>query len=396
MSVFSQWLQGPMGALVYKELLEAWRDKRALLTAVTFALLFPAMITGATVFMFKVKSENESRVALIGGDRLPLLAQQLAGEQLLVDVLQEGEPSELLAGAYDLVLQVGDDFASEYRQFGIPQLYVYLDGASKDASRARRQLQERLAPLQQQIVQQRMVARGVAPQLLAPWRLEMRDISTPSDRGKLILASVPALLIMTLFVASLATAVDASAGERERLSLENLLLQPLPAWQVVLAKTLAVASLGWLAGLLSVSALTALMPLMPMAELGMQQSTSFSGVVAMGLLLMPLALLVAVVQLLLALGSKSFKDAQMRLSILQVAPLFLLMALDMSQVQLDKQFWQLLPLVGQQQWLKALLVGDSVPVAVVLAGSIVSLLLVAVFIAVGARALRRESLLGAT
>ena len=86
----------------------------------------------------------------------------------------------------------------------------------------------------------------------------------------------------------------------------------------------------------------------------------------------------------------------MRLSILQVAPLFLLMALDMSQVQLDKQFWQLLPLVGQQQWLKALLVGDSVPVAVVLAGSIVSLLLVAVFIAVGARALRRESLLGAT
>lgn len=396
MSVFSQWLQGPMGALVYKELLEAWRDKRALLTAVTFALLFPAMITGATVFMFKVKSENESRVALIGGDRLPLLAQQLAGEQLLVDVLQEGEPAELLAGEYDLVLQVGDDFASEYRQFGIPQLYVYLDGASKDASRARRQLQERLAPLQQQIVQQRMVARGVAPQLLAPWRLEMRDISTPSDRGKLILASVPALLIMTLFVASLATAVDASAGERERLSLENLLLQPLPAWQVVLAKTLAVASLGWLAGLLSVSALTALMPLMPMAELGMQQSTSFSGVVAMGLLLMPLALLVAVVQLLLALGSKSFKDAQMRLSILQVAPLFLLMALDMSQVQLDKQFWQLLPLVGQQQWLKALLVGDSVPVAVVLAGSIVSLLLVAVFIAVGARALRRESLLGAT
>jgi sodium transport system permease protein len=105
---------------------------------------------------------------------------------------------------------------------------------------------------------------------------------------------------------------------------------------------------------------------------------------------------VAVVQLLLALGSKSFKDAQMRLSILQVAPLFMLMALDMSQVQLDKPVWQLLPLVGQQQWLKALLVGDAVSLPMVLAGSIVSLLLVAVFVLIGARALRRESLLGAT
>ncbi|KUJ78773.1 ABC transporter permease [Microbulbifer flavimaris] len=396
MSFLKQWLQGPMGALVYKESLEAWRDKRALLTAVTFALLFPVMITGTTVFVFKVKSENESRVALLGGEQVPLLAQRLAGDQLRVDVLQEGEPSALLAGEYDLVLQVGEDFVSQYREFGVPRLYVYMDGASKDASRARRQLQERLAPLQQQIVQQRAIARGVAPQLLAPWRLEVRDISTPSDRGKLILASVPALLIMTLFVASLATAVDASAGERERLSLENLLMQPLPPWQVVLAKTVAVASMGWLGGVLSVCALTALMPVMPLEELGMHQASSLSGVVTMGLLLMPLALLVAVVQLLLALGSKSFKDAQMRLSILQVAPLFMLMALDMSQVQLDKPIWQLLPLVGQQQWLKALLVGDVVSLPMVLAGSVVSLLLVAVFVLIGARALRRESLLGAT
>ena len=396
MKLFGRGLRGPMGALLYKELLEAWRDRRALLTAITFALLFPAMITGASLFMFKVKSESESRLALLGGENVPLLAQRLAGDQLRVDELRAGDPAELLAEGYDLVLQVGEEFAAEYRNFAAPRLYMYIDGASKDAGRAHRQLQERLAPLQQQIVQQRAMARGVAPQLLAPWRLEVRDISTPSDRGKMILASVPALLIMTLFVASLATAVDASAGERERLSLETLLMQPLPAWQLVLAKTLAVASMAWFGALLSVAALVALMPLMPLEELGIQQATSVSGVTTMAMILLPLALLVAEAQLLLALGSKSFKDAQMRLSILQIAPLFLLMGLDMSQVQLDGPGWQLVPLVAQQQWLKALLVGESVSLPLVLAGSLVTLATVMLAVLLGARALRREGLLSAT
>ncbi|GAA5525141.1 ABC transporter permease protein NatB [Microbulbifer aestuariivivens] len=395
MKLLRRWMPAPIGALLYKELLEAWRDRRALFTAITFALLFPAMITAVTVFMVKVKAENDSRVAVLGGGQVPLLIQQLSGGRLLVDQLDEGDPAQLLAGDYDLVLQVGEDFARDYSAFAMPRLYLYVDGASKDAGRARSQLLERLAPLQQQIVQQRAIARGVAPQLFSPWRIEVRDVSTPSERGQLILASVPALLIMTLFVASLATAVDASAGERERLSLESLLMQPLPAWQVVLAKTLAVASMGWLGGLLAVGALALLIPVMPLAELGIQQSSSLADLVTMGLLLLPLALMVAVVQLLLALGSRSFKDAQMRLSILQVAPLFVLMALDMSQVQLDKPAWQLVPLVGQQQWLKALLVGEAVSLPMLLAGSLVTLLMVGGFVAIGGRALRREALLAA-
>ncbi|WP_240914086.1 ABC transporter permease [Microbulbifer sp. SH-1] len=384
-----------MAPLLRKELLEAWRDRRALLMAVCFSLMFPAALAGGTIFMVKKQSEDVTRLAVIGAERAPLIAEQLRSPGLDVEALAEGSPRALLAGDYDLVLQVTDDFAERYQDFRAPRLYLYVNSSDTGSGRAQRALQERLGALQQMVVAQRLSARGVAPQLLAPWRLETRDVSTPSSRGALILATVPGLLIMTLFIACLATAVDSSAGERERLSLEPLLVQPLAGWQIITAKTLAVASLGWLGSLLAIGALVLLMPLMPLAEFGIQQATTVAGVVAMGLVLLPLALLVAVVQILLALRSQSFKDAQTQLSILQIAPVVLLMVLDMAQIKLADS-WQLLPLIGQQQWLKGLLVGDWVSPLWMLAGSAVTLVLVVMAILVGARALQRESLLSAS
>ncbi|MBY6212963.1 ABC transporter permease subunit [Microbulbifer agarilyticus] len=380
--------------LLRKEFLEAWRDRRALIMAVSFALLFPAMIAGGSTFMIKKKAEEVTRVAVLGGAQAPLLTEKLDGPGLEVVSLDDGEPRSLLGQGYHLVLVVGDEFNQRYRDFLAPPLYVYVDSSNTSSGRAQRQLQDRLAALQQLVVTQRLVARGVATQVLAPWKLEVRDVSTPSARGALLLAMVPGLLILTLFVASLATSVDTSAGERERLSLETLLLQPLPAWQIITAKMLAVASLGWLGALMSITALVLLMPLMPLAELGIQQATTLSGVFSMGLLLLPLALLVAVLQILLALRSQSFKDAQTQLSILQIAPLVLLMALDMAQVSLEGS-WQLVPLVSHQQWLKDLLVGEVVSLPAMLAGSAVTLLCVVAAVLLGAKALRRESLLSA-
>ena len=384
-----------MAPLLRKELLEAWRDRRALIMAVCFSLMFPVLLAGGTIFMVKKQSEEVTKVALLGAERAPLISERLQSPDLEVALLDSGVPRELLAGDYDVVVEFTEDFARRYQDFRAPQLYLYVNSSESSSGRAQRDIQERLGAMQQLVVTQRLAARGVAPQLLAPWRVETRDVSTPSSRGALILATVPGLLIMTLFIACLATAVDTSAGERERLSLEPLLLQPMPGWQVITAKTVAVASLGWLGSLLAIAALILLMPLMPLAELGIQRATTVGGVVAMGLIMLPLALLVAVMQILLALRSQSFKDAQTQLSIFQIAPLVMLMMLDIAQVKLADH-WQLLPLVGHQQWLKGLLIGDAVPPFWMLSGSLVTLALVVAAVLVGARALRRESLLSAS
>lgn len=390
---FQGWKQ--MAPLLRKELMEAWRDRRALIMAVSFSLLFPVMFAGGITFMVKKQGEEVTRVALLGAERAPLISERLSSPSLNVDSLDEGSPRELLAGDYDVVLEFSDDFSRRYEEFRAPQVYLYVNSSESTSGRAQRDVHERLGGLQQLVVSQRLAARGVAPRTLAPWRVETRDVSTPSSRGALILATVPGLLIMTLFIACLSTAVDSSAGERERLSLEPLLLQPLAGWQIITAKTVAVASLGWLGSLLAITALVLLMPLMPLTELGIQRATSLGGVITMGLIMLPLALLVAVLQILLALRSHSFKDAQTQLSIFQIAPLVMLMMLDIAQVKLADT-WQLLPLVGHQQWLKGLLIGDWVSPAWMLSGSLVTLCLVAAAVMTGARALRRENLLSAS
>ncbi|WP_444943463.1 ABC transporter permease [Microbulbifer sp. ZKSA006] len=385
-----------MLALLKKELLEVWRDRRALCVSLLFALLFPGMIASMTLFMFKSQGEKTVHLALLGGQDLPVLEQQLRKGQVELDSLPEGDPLALLEQGYDAVVKIDEGFSTDYRHFRSPKVYLYIDSSDRFSGQGANHVQQKLAELRQLVVQQRMVARGVPLKVVAPWQVQVRDVSTPSSRSAWIVGSIPALLIMTLFIGCLSSSIDASAGERERMSFEVLLQQPLAAWQVVLAKVLAVASISWLSSLLALISLMAVFPFLPLAEMGIQHATTPGGMVAMGLALLPLALLIAVVQILLALRSQSFKDAQTQLGILQLLPVTMLLVLDMSAVELEQPIWQLVPLVAQQQWFKALLVGDAVSIMWMITGSLVSLLLVVGCILGGARALQRESLLGAT
>ncbi|WHI50806.1 ABC transporter permease [Microbulbifer sp. MLAF003] len=397
MSIVDNVLSQQFQALVLKELLEVWRDRRALMIALGFTLLFPAIMIGSGALSFKVVSETNLNIAIVGSDYAPLLENQLHGTGFRIDQLREGIPRELLEDKYDAVLQIGKEFETDYRNLLSPKVYLYVDGSSKSGGRGIQLIQERLGTLQKTIMQQRLSARGIAPQVLTPWQLQIRDVSTPSSRGLAILGiMVPVLLIMALMVCSAAPSIDTSAGERERMSIETLLQQPLNGWQIIVAKVLAVTSIGWFGSLLSLAVLTLSFTLLPLAEIGVQFSAGITELVAMSFLLLPLALLVAVLQILLALRSQSFKDAQIQLSILQGLPVALLMIVNLSDIKLDSPAWQLTPLIGQQQWLSLLMAGEAIPVPLALAGSLVTLSLVGLCILVGARALSRESLLGAT
>jgi len=397
MSVIGKLLSQQLGALILKEFREVWRDRRALMIALGFTLLFPAIMIGSGALSFKVVSETDFNVAIIGSEHAPLLEEQLRGTDFRVERLSRGSPRELLEDKYDAVLQINEGFEAEYRSFLSPKIYLYVDGSSKSGGRGIQLIQERLGALQQIIMQQRLSARGISPQALTPWQVQVRDVSTPSSRGLAILGlMVPTLLIMALMVCSTAPSIDTSAGERERMSIETLLQQPFSSWQIIVAKVIAVTSIGWSGALFSLAVLTLSFSLLPLAEIGVQFSAGVSELIAMGLILLPLALLVAVLQILLALRSQSFKDAQIQLSILQGLPVTLLLVVNLSDIELDSNAWQMTPLIGQQQWLSLLMAGESISVPLALAGSVVTLSLVWLCILVGARALSRESLLGAT
>ncbi|MEX2964165.1 ABC transporter permease [Microbulbifer sp. TYP-18] len=396
MSVVKDLFSRQMRALTGKEFLEVWRDRRALMIAAAFTLLFPALMVGAGSLSLKVLSEDHANVAVIGAEYAPLLVERLRGDGLQLELLDEGSPPELLRERYDLVLQIEAAFEERYRDLSTPQIYLYLDGSEQSGGRGAQLLQARLNGLERIVAQQRLSAQGIAPGLLAPWQLQVRDVSTPSSRAVAVLGTlVQVLLISALLVCSAAPSIDTSAGERERMSIEILLQQPLRGWQIIVAKVLAVTSIGWLGALISLAVLTIAFALLPLADIGVQFSADAWSSLVMGLLLLPLALLVAVLQILLALRSRSFKDAQIQLNILQGLPLMLLVVWNLSGIDLEASAWQLIPFLGQQLWLNLLMAGEPVSVPMALAGSLVTLSAVGLCILVGARALRRESLLGA-
>ncbi len=88
----------------------------------------------------------------------------------------------------------------------------------------------------------RLVVRGIAPSAIAPLRVIERDYATAADRSGRALATMPIFILLAAFIGGMSVAADVSAGERERGSLESLLLHPVSRASIVTGKWLAISA----------------------------------------------------------------------------------------------------------------------------------------------------------
>jgi len=84
---------------------------------------------------------------------------------------------------------------------------------------------------------QRLMVRGVSPGILQALVIVRVDVSTPQSRTMIFLYMLPFLLIMNVFMGGMYVIIDATAGERERGSLEPLLTNPVRRSAMVLANS---------------------------------------------------------------------------------------------------------------------------------------------------------------
>ena len=85
----------------------------------------------------------------------------------------------------------------------------------------------------------RLVARGVSPLALRPLNVDEVDVSTPSGRSAILLGMMSYFFIFALLMGGMYLAIDTTAGERERGSLEPLLALPVTRGQLMLGKIIA-------------------------------------------------------------------------------------------------------------------------------------------------------------
>lgn len=204
----------------------------------------------------------------------------------------------------------------------------------------------------------------------------------------MILGMLGAMILFTLFVSSTNVAIDSSAGERERNSLELLLMQPVSTFDVVMAKMMNTSSFSIIGGTLTIVLTALVIPFIPLHKLGAAFNFDFAFAVTIWLIVLPLALFAAAVQLTAAFHAKSYKEAQSYIQYTVAIPTFVPLVLAMTNYK--HPFLEYIPVVAQQQAISQLFRGELESFTPIMIGSAVTVLCAAGLVKFMARSLRSE------
>jgi sodium transport system permease protein len=237
----------------------------------------------------------------------------------------------------------------------------------------------------------RLLARGLSPALATPLVVATRDAATPQARGALLFAMLPYMLVLTIFIGGLWLAVDSTAGERERQSLEPLLINPVPRDRILLGKLLATAAFSTASLALGLLAFWVVGRFMPTEELGLSLALGPHFLAVVLPLLVPLVLLICIAQILIAAFARSVREAQTYLGLAQLVPL--IPSIVLSILPVKAQLWMYaVPLLGQQLAIMRLLRAEPVPAIALALSALVTLLAVVALFALTRRVYGSERL----
>jgi sodium transport system permease protein len=215
------------------------------------------------------------------------------------------------------VLVIPEDYA-ERLQAGHPApIELILDTSRQSAFADMERARNLLNAYSSTVSMLRLQARGIDPAVLTPVQVMTRDVSTPQAQTLIFLSMLPFLVTMTVFTGGMYVIIDTTAGERERGSLEPLLINPVPRWKMVIGKLLASLPFAVASLVLTLVLLYVAFQLIPFEEVvGFSLELSSRAVWSIFLLALPVLLIASAVQMLVATFTKSFKEAQTYLGFL--------------------------------------------------------------------------------
>ena len=201
--------------------------------------------------------------------------------------------------------------------------------------------------------------RGVNPEITRPVDSQVVDLSTPTSRGGQILAFLPYFILITVFMGSMHMAIDTTAGERERKSLEPLLINPKPRWQIMAGKLLATTFFALATLALGLIAFVYAMGLLPTEDMNIQLNLDFAVAAKAFLVVAPAALLAAALLTILASFAKSFREAQSYMGMVVLIPMIPSLWLMVDPAKAE--YWMTwVPLLNQNIMILEMVRGEAV------------------------------------
>ena len=352
-------------SIVYlKELREHLRDRRSLAMVALFVLMYPIMLGWGLNHLIEraTKPEREGmELTVIGGAQAPTLMAQL--KQKNVTVHHAGPMNEEAIGALlrarkaVAVLKLEDKYAENYQEMRPARIELWFDSASDDGPR-QRDIEEVLTNYSSSIASARLLAHGVSPANMSPVKLQRYDTGSNAARSAAMIGAMLGFLFLPAFLCCLSAAVDSTAGERERRSLEVLMAQPVSPMTLVGGKWVAAGMLSVVGITLELALAHGVLSWLPLEEVGMSWRVTTASLLWVCIAAIPLSLFAAAAQIALAMNSKSFKEAQSVLSIFTLVPM--LPGLAVSMMELETATWMYtVPMLSNQTLLRELAKGQD-------------------------------------
>lgn len=334
-----------------KELIEIFRDRKIIINGLLLLpLVVPVLILGTSALVenrVRTQLEAEIKLPVIGAEIAPNLVAFLATQNISAEPAPEDPDAMIRNQDKAVILRIAEDFADDWRQSRAATVEILHDSSRQDSAIPLRRIERALQAYSQQAGAVRLLARGIDPHLGSALRITHRDLATPEARRGMLLAFLPYLLILSAFLGGAYLVMDATAGERERQSLEPLLATPAGRGAIMSGKIAAACVFGMVGLLLTLLSFK--------LSFGFVDSGPFKGVdvsmlaiAKLLLILLPMVLIGTTLLTLISASVKTLKEAQSYMAFLMLLPILPTIILLVNPVK--NQLWMFAtPFLAQNQ-----------------------------------------------
>jgi sodium transport system permease protein len=374
-----------------KELKDSLRDRRALWSILFSVIIGPVLIGFMMNKLADRQRESEAvRIPIVGMNRAPALVNWLNQQSGVRVVEGPSEPERTVREQREsVVVIVPDDFAERFRSSQPAKLQLITDGSRNDAGPSVQRVQLLLQQYAAEISSLRLIMRGVSPAAVRPLSIEQIEVSTAQQRAAQILTFIPMFIMVAGFIGGMQIATDSTAGERERGSLEPLLVNPAPRTAVAGGKWLAAAASAALSVALTTMLCLLMLRVIPLEDLGIRFRLAAPQVAWILAAVLPLCLLSTAIQTYLSTFARSYKEAQTYMGYLIMLPA--LPGLLRSVYPIGSKPWMYpIPILGQHLLATDVLGGKPPARIMFLLAAAAALATAALLVLLTTRMLQRE------
>lgn len=387
-------------AVFRKEFRENLRDRRTLLSALVFGpVLGPMLVAGVVQFSISHSEEQYDEnitIAVIHGERAPNLLAYLNArgvDSTPVDLDEAGARRAVADQTHKVILDIPEDFGARLQEGQPAPVILYSDRSRNFDRQSVERVRSLVGQYGLEIAQLRYLARGIDPISVLPLSVQEVDVSTPSSRSVLVLNMMTYLVILSMLFGGLYLAIDATAGERERGSLEMLLTSPVPREHLIYGKILAAAAYMAISLMLTVAVFSVSMSFVGLERLGITANLGPRAAAKLIACCSPLILFGASYLSIVSGFAKSYREAQTYLGLVITLPTMPLLFAGLLGLQ-AKLPLMLVPFLSQHLLMTTVVRAEPIEPALMVVSVASTLVYGGLLMWLAGRLYRREGLLG--